>query len=285
MNPTFGASILSWIPPMWTPEAGLFAIQQASAAGFDLLEILLPPSMEFDAPTVKRQLKQHGLKATCSLNLPKEAHIPFYPKKATCLIKEALDKASELEVDYLGGVLHSGIGVFSGKQRTQEEENTLCEVWAEVAEYAARSGITIGIEPINRYESYMCTSAEEVLRFIKRVNAPNLSLHLDTFHMNIEETNMADAIRKAGDRLGHLHLGEQNRLVPGKGSLPWAEIGQALRDINYQGAAVMEPFVMQGGTIGSEIKVWRDMVPDLSEEALDRDAKGALEFCRHVFGI
>ena len=94
MNPTFGASILSWIPPMWTPEAGLFAIQQASAAGFDLLEILLPPSMEFDAPTVKRQLKQHGLKATCSLNLPKEAHIPFYPKKATCLIKEALDKAS-----------------------------------------------------------------------------------------------------------------------------------------------------------------------------------------------
>ena len=69
--------------------------------------------MEFDAPTVKRQLKQHGLKATCSLNLPKEAHIPFYPKKATCLIKEALDKASELEVDYLGGVLHSGIGVGS----------------------------------------------------------------------------------------------------------------------------------------------------------------------------
>ena len=102
MNPTFGASILSWIPPMWTPEGGLFAIQQASVAGFDLLEILLPPSMEFDAPTVKRQLKQHGLKATCSLNLPQEAHIPFYPKEATRLIKAALDKASELEVDYLG---------------------------------------------------------------------------------------------------------------------------------------------------------------------------------------
>ena len=125
MNPTFGASILSWIPPMWTPEAGLFAIQQASAAGFDLLEILLPPSMEFDAPTVKRQLKQHGLKATCSLNLPKEAHIPFYPKKATCLIKEALDKASELEVDYLGGVLHSGIGVFSGKPANTRRKYTL----------------------------------------------------------------------------------------------------------------------------------------------------------------
>ena len=242
MNPTFGASILSWIPPMWTPEAGLFAIQQASAAGFDLLEILLPPSMEFDAPIVKRQLKQHGLKATCSLNLPKEAHIPFYPKKATCLIKEALDKASELEVDYLGGVLHSGIGVFSGKQRTQEEENTLCEVWAEVAEYAARSGITIGIEPINRYESYMCTSAEEVLRFIKCVNAPNLSLHLDTFHMNIEEDDIPGAIRLCGDKLAYMHLVDSNRGTPGMGHIPWLDVFKALKDIDYHGAGCVETF-------------------------------------------
>ena len=80
-----------------------------------------------------------------------------------------------------------------------------------------------------------------------------------------------------------MHLGEQNRLVPGIGTLPWAEIGQALRDIDYQGAAVMEPFVMSGGTIGKEIKVWRDLVPDADEERLDRDAKGALEFVRHVF--
>ena len=80
MNPTFGCSILSWIPPMWTPEGGLYAIQQTAAAGFDLLEILLPPSMEFDAPTVKKQLKAHNLQATCALNLPPEAHIPTHPK-------------------------------------------------------------------------------------------------------------------------------------------------------------------------------------------------------------
>ena len=106
---------------------------------------------------------------------------------------------------------------------------------------------------------------------------------LDTFHMNIEEDNIAAAIRLAGKDLCHLHLGEQNRLVPGKGSLPWQEIGQALRDIDYQGAAVMEPFVMKGGTIGSQIRVWRDLIPDTGEDALDRDAKGAVEFVRHVF--
>ena len=108
---------------------------------------------------------------------------------------------------------------------------------------------------------------------------------LDTFHMNIEEDNIAAAIRKAGKRLGHLHLGEQNRMVPGKGSLPWNEIGQALRDIDYKGAAVMEPFVMKGGTIGSEIKVWRDLLDDTSEERLDADAKASLNYVRHVFGI
>ena len=81
MNPTFGASILSWIPPMWTPEAGLFAIQQASAAGFDLLEILLPPSMEFDAPIVKRQLKQHGLRRLVLSIFPKKRIFLFIPRK------------------------------------------------------------------------------------------------------------------------------------------------------------------------------------------------------------
>ena len=258
MNPTFGASILSWIPPMWTPEGGLFAIQQASAAGFDLLEILLPPSMEFDAPTVKRQLKQHGLKATCSL-------------------KEALDKASELEVDYLGGVLHSGIGVFSGKQRTREEENTLCEVWAEVAEYAARSGITIGIEPINRYESYMCTSAEEVLRFIKRVNAPNLSLHLDTFHMNIEETSFYEPVIAAGSRLRHIHMTESDRGMLGEGNVRWDDLFRGLQEIDFNGNLVLENFSNSVPGMAEAVSLWRP-----SKYNADALAKGSLAFMRKM---
>jgi D-psicose/D-tagatose/L-ribulose 3-epimerase len=141
------------------------------------------------------------------------------------------------------------------------------------------------MEVLNRFEGYLLNTCEEALDFVTKVDRKNVKIMLDTFHMNIEEDNMAAAIRRAGKDLCHLHLGEQNRRVPGKGSLPWTEIGQALRDIDYQGAAVMEPFVMQGGTIGSEIKVWRDLVEDPTEEKLDRDAKGAVEFVRHVFGI
>ena len=77
MNPKYGASILSWIPPVWTPEAGLYAIKKTAETGFDLLEILLPVSMDFDAETVRKQLKEHNIGAVCGLNLPKNCHIPF----------------------------------------------------------------------------------------------------------------------------------------------------------------------------------------------------------------
>ena len=114
--------------------------------------------------------------------------------------------------------------------------------------------------------------------------ASNVSVMLDTFHMNIEEESIGAAIREAGSLLGHFHTGECNRMVPGRGRTPWREIGEALRDINYDKTVVMEPFVMPGGTVGQNIKVWRDIVPDTSEEALDRDAKKALEFERYMLG-
>ena len=139
------------------------------------------------------------------------------------------------------------------------------------------------MEVLNRYEGYMLNTCEQAKEFIDAVGSTHVKIMLDTFHMNIEEDNIPAAIRRAGKDLGHLHLGEQNRQVPGKGSLPWTEIGQALRDIDYQGAAVMEPFVMAGGTIGKEIRVWRDIIPNTTEEQLDKDAAGAVAFLHHVW--
>lgn len=277
MNPTFGASILSWTPPSWTAESGLYAIQQASAAGFDLLEILLPPSMAFDASSVKRQLRQYGLRATCALNLPPEAHIPFHPQEAIRLIKAAIDRASVLEVDYLGGVLHSGIGVFSGRQRTKADEDILCEVWAEVASYAAPSGITLGIEPINRYESYVCTSAEEVIRFIQRVGASNLALHLDTFHMNIEETSFYEPAINAGSRLRHVHMTERDRGMLGEGNVRWNDLFRGVAEIHFSGNLVLENFSNSVAGMAEAVSLWRP-----SKYNADELAKGSLAFMRRM---
>ena len=277
MKPSFGCSILSWIPPKWTPEGGLYAIQQTAAAGFDLLEILLPPSMEFDAPTVKKQLKLHNLQATCALILPPSAHIPTHPQEALRLLKAAIDKAATLETHYIGGVLHSGIGVFSGKQRTAEEEDTLCAVWAEAAAYAAQSEITLGIEPINRYETYMCTSAEEVLRFINRVGASNLALHLDTFHMCIEETSFYEPVVAAGNRLQHLHMTESDRGMLGEGNVRWDDLFCGLKAINFNGRLVLENFSNSIPSMAEAVSLWRP-----SKYPAEELAKGSLAFMRKM---
>ena len=100
--------------------------------------------------------------------------------------------------------------------------------------------------------------------------------------MNIEEDSIGNAIRTAGNMLGHFHTGECNRRVPGRGRMPWREIRDALKDISYDGTVVMEPFVMPGGTVGKDIKVWRNMIADISETALDEEAKKALEFQRYM---
>lgn len=277
MKPTFGASLLSWVLPMWTPESGLYAIQQTASAGFDLLEILLPPSMEFDAPTVKKQVKQYGIKCVTSLNLPKEAHIPFYPKAALKLMKEAVDKTAALETDFMGGVLHGGIGVFSGTTRTREEENTICEVWAEVAEHAAKYGITIGIEPINRYETYVCSSAYEVLELINRVGAPNLALHLDTFHMNIEETSFYEPVIAAGKQLRHVHMTESDRGMLGEGNVHWEDLFRGLKEINFEGNLVLENFSSSVPGMAEAVSLWRPSKYDALELA-----KGSLAFMQKM---
>ena len=122
------------------------------------------------------------------------------------------------------------------------------------------------------------------MAFVEEVGKPNVKVMLDTFHMNIEEDSFGAAIRTAGRHLGHFHIGENNRRVPGKGVIPWKEIAEALRDIGYQGSIVMEPFVRSGGTIGNDIKVWRDLSNGATEAELDEDARAALTFCRYVLG-
>ena len=275
MKIKFGASILSWIPPKWTAEGGLYAIQKTAEKGFDLLEILLPPSMDIDTKTVKKQLKEYNLEAVCTLNLPTDCHIPFYPKAATTLIKSALDKAAEMDVTFLGGVLHSGIGVFSGQPITKSEKDTVCEVWTDVAAYAKTLGITIGIEAINRYESYVCTTAADTLEMIKATGADNLVLHLDTFHMNIEENNFYDPIIEAGSRLRHIHMTESNRGMLGEGNVHWDDLFRGLAAIDFTGNLVLENFTSKVQGMASAASLWRESAYDADELAT-----GSLKFMK-----
>ncbi len=275
MKVKFGASLLSWITPKWTPEAGKYAIEKTANSGFDLIEILLPTSMEFNSKDVKQQLKDNNLDVVCSLNLPKEAHIAFYPEVAEKLIKQAIDKTSELETDFLGGVLHGGIGVFSGNPLNESESEIIVEVWSKVADYAKKKGVNIGIEPINRYESYVCNTAENVLHLINKTGKDNLFLHLDTFHMNIEENNFYDPIILAGKKLKHVHITESHRGMLGEGTVNWAELFNALKEINFEGNLVLENFSSSIPGMQQMVSLWQKSFYDAEELAL-----GSLKFLK-----
>lgn len=274
-NIRIGASLLSWVHPLWNADAGLYAIEQTAKHGFDLIEILLPNSMDFDAKTVKKQLKDNNIEATCGLNLSEAYHIPTHPKEATKLIKHAIDKAAILETNYLGGVLHSAIGVFSGHVRSEEETNILLDVWHEVTTYAQPYSICIGIEPINRYESYMCTGAEETIDLIKKVNSPNLGLHLDTFHMNIEETSFYQPVLKAGNLLKHVHMTESDRGMLGEGNVRWDDLFKGLKEVNFKGNLVLENFSSSVPGMAEAVSLWRP-----SKYNAEDLASGSLTFIR-----
>lgn len=254
--PIFGTNILSFIP-RWSSEGGCFAIEKTAEYGFDMLEISLPATLDFDAKATQKQLNQYGILGRCTLNLPTNAHIPFYPEQALTIIKSALDKVAEMNGDFLGGVLHSAIGTFTGNPCTAEEKQIIYQVFTEVADYASKRNISLGIEPINRYESYVFTEVDDVLKMIESIGATNIGVHLDTFHMNIEERSFYDPIIRAGNNLKHVHIAESDRGMTGEGNVNWDDFFKALAKINYQGSLVLENFSSEIIELIGPTSLWR----------------------------
>lgn len=274
--PIFGTTILSFIPG-WSAEGGRFAIEKTAEYGFDMLEICLPASLEFDPKIVKKQLDNKGIAGRCSLNLPADCHLPVYPERATTLLKAALDKVAEMEGDFLGGVLHSAIAQFSGQPCTKEERLIVQQVFTEVATYARERNITIAPEPINRYESYVFTAAYEVLNLIDAIGVDNIGLHLDTFHMNIEEPDFYNPVIQAGSRLKHLHITESDRGMLGEGNVHWDDLFRGLAEINYQGPLVLENFSSEIKELVGPTSLWRP-----SKYNSEDLAKGSLAYLRKM---
>lgn len=275
INAKIGASILSWMCPPWNNHEGCHAIEKTAKSGFDLIEILLPNSRDFDPIIVKEHLQKNNLEVVCGMNLSADYHIPSHPKEAIALITWGIEVTKALGSQYLGGVLHSAIGYFSGKPRTKEEEKILFEVWNVVGETALKHNVMIGIEPINRYESYMCTGASETLQLIKDSKAKNIGLHLDTFHMNIEEQSFYQPIIEAGNHLMHIHMTENDRGMLGDGNVNWDDLFKALNEIDFEGRLVLENFSNSIPHMAETVSLWRES-PYNAEEL----AKGSLEFIK-----
>lgn len=197
--------------------------------------------------------------------------------------KKTFDVLARLGVTVVGGGLYSYWPVDFGKPFNKEEDlKRSVEGMKKLGALAAEYNISLGMEALNRFEGYLINTAAEALSYVRAVGRDNVKVMLDTFHMNIEEDSVVDAIKSTGSLLGHFHIGEANRLPPRAGSrMDWPGIGRALREAGYQGTVVMEPFVLPGGQVGRDIKVWRELA---DEKKLDEEARKSLEFIRGCFG-
>lgn len=175
--------------------------------------------------------------------------------------KMALVCAAELGSTLLTGPFHSALGVFSGTKASNDEKKWAVENLYLLSEYASTLDITLGLEYLNRFESYLVSSADELIELVNEIDHPNCKMMFDSFHANIEEKNLSAAIEKMGEKLVHVQLSENDRSTLGKGHINFHEIMKMLEKINYKGMISIEAF----STKLSAANIWRKMFNSESE--------------------
>jgi D-psicose/D-tagatose/L-ribulose 3-epimerase len=279
---TFGAHAFIWSAE-WDSEGAERALRGAAARGLDFVEIPLLHLDTFPLERTRELLEETGLDVTTSLGLPKDAHMPFNPKGALEHLKGAIELTGQLGSDTLTGGLYTHLGTLTRKPPTPDEVATCARTLKEAALIAAAHGLQLGIEGINRYETYMNNTADQVIDLLERIDEPNVFAHLDTYHMNIEERGFQAPIERLGDRLRYIHLSESDRGTPGLGNVHWDNVFAGLRAIDYDGRLAMESFVAVNEDIIGATAIWRDIVGD--PDTLIRDGLAFLQGKSRAYGL
>lgn len=261
-------------------------IKKAADIGFDILEFQAQPLLDMTKERmleIKNAAKDCGIELTYSIGLDNKYDLSSQEKDVRKggieYLKHILERIGTMEGKIISGVTYAGWGSpgYIVNDKTDMLERSVESV-REIIKTAEDNDIIYCVEAVNRFEGILINTAQEAVDYAKRIESKNIGVLLDTYHMNIEECSIGDAIRLAGSYLKNLHTGENNRVVPGKGHINWDEIFKALHEINYTGRIVSEPFVQMGGEVGRDIKVWRDLVEHPTEEAIDEEAAYLLMF-------
>ena len=243
--------------------------------GFDSIEIPVEDPSHIDPVKVKEALDKNGLVcgSICACMGPGRDFRGTDEEQQTAMTycKALVDQAVALGGAKIIGPVYSVVGKADAVEPAQQkvEFQLVVKNLKELAKYAESKGITICIEPLNRFETDFLNTCDQGLKLLKAVNSKALRLHLDTFHMNIEEKNQAVAIKKAGALLGHFHACGTDRGTPGSDSLNWKEIVSALKAVKYNGDVVIESFTTDVKVIARAAAIWRRIQPTRDEIAVD----------------
>jgi D-psicose/D-tagatose/L-ribulose 3-epimerase len=277
-----GVNAWVWLSPLTTEGLAKVAAQVADM-GFDLVETAIEVPGGYDYARTGEVIKDHGLGASLVTVLGPDSDLLHSDEKirenGRAYMRYCIDAAHALGATNLGGPFYSALG--RTWQSTADERERELELLAgqlrELADYAADRGVVLCIEPLNRFETSFINLASQSIELVDRVDHPACKVLLDTFHMNIEERSLGDAIRAVGPRLGHFHSCENDRGAPGSGHVPWSEVADALHDIGYDGPVVIESFSDQIESIARAAAIWRPLA--VTQDAL---AQEGLAFLRQL---
>lgn len=257
----------------WDRTGARRAISGAKKAGYDLIEIPLLDPSSVDPSMTTSMLQDYGMRATASLGLRHDADISSedwsVASRGERLLLSALDVASAFGSTKLCGVLYSALAKYPGPLSTDSRRQVVSSLKRVAAAAAQDYGMSLCLEVVNRYETNVVNTCSQAVELLSDVGAENIKIHLDTYHMNIEESSMKEAIQIAGDSLAYVHIGESHRGYLGTGTVNFEEMFQALRKINYSGPIVFESFSSHvvSPELSNTLCVWRNLWSDSDDLA------------------
>ena len=267
----FGGHALVWAGD-WSAEGARAAISGAARSGYDYVEIALLDPWKVDTAMTRDLLAEYGVRAHASLGLSPTTDVTSTDAsiiaKGDELLRKATDVLHELGGTELCGVLYCSLGKYPGPASRENRANSVAAM-QRLSDYAADKGINVNFEVVNRYETNIMNTGIEGLAFLDEVNRPNTFIHLDTYHMNIEEDGMEKSVIAAGDKLGFVHIGESHRGYLGSGNVDFDTFFAALKKISYQGPITFESFssAVVDPALSNALCVWRNLWSDSDDLA------------------
>lgn len=256
----------------------------AREIGFEVFEVCVEDPAQLSAEPLIEAANGAGLQiSVCGAFGPDRDVSHEEPdKRAQGLryLKGCIDLAADVGSPHVAGPMYSATGkarLLSAEQREQQR-TWAAESLREAADYAGERGVRLAMEPLNRFETDLVNTVEQGLDLCDRIGRANVGLLLDTFHMNIEEKSFTEAMTRAGDRLFHMQVAENDRGTPGSGHVPWDEVFRALDAVGYNGSVVIESFLPTVAEIARAVSLWRPVAPSM--DALARDGHAFIRACQ-----
>lgn len=259
MKDRLGFSFLYFAPRITDAHDRWFG--RLRAHGYACAELPIVDATEAELAAMRRACEREGLARTAvGFAVPDANPVSADPAEREAAVGHLwrlCEKAAALGAEVLAGPLHSAYGVWTEQPPTGDEVARCVEVLQRAAERAAECGVTMAIEPLNRFESYFLNTAADCDALVQAVGHPNVVGALDTHHAHLEEKDLCEAIRSSRTTLGHVQLSENHRGLPGTGQVRFGEVLMALDEIGYQGWLIVEAFSRQDPQFGSMLRIWR----------------------------